>query len=134
MIVADASVVVDLLLGPPSEAGGEELARRLARREAVAAPHLLDAEVGQVLRRLVHGGSLGAEAAVERLADLADLPIERYPHRDLVLRAFDLRDNVTVYDGLYLALSEVLEAPLLTGDARLADVPGCRAEVVVAAV
>lgn len=60
---------------------------------------------------------------------MLELPIRRYPPSRLVARAFELRSNVTVYDGIYLALAEVLDAPLFTGDAALADVPGCGAIV-----
>ncbi len=67
-----------------------------------------------------------ATAAFE---DLADLPIRRFPHTELLPRAFELRANATVYDGIYLALAEALEAPLLSYDAALADVPGCDAAV-----
>lgn len=66
------------------------------------------------------------------LDDLAALPLRRYPHLGLASRAFELRDNVTVSDGLYLALAEVLGCPLLTGDARLQAVPGATAPVEVA--
>ena len=125
-MVADASVVVDLLLGAGSEAG-DTLARHLGAGEAVCAPHLLDAEVGQALRRFALRGDLAGPHAETLVRDLLDLPIRRYPHAGLVGRAFQLRDNVTIYDGLYLALAEALESPLLTGDEALRDVPGCRA-------
>lgn len=131
MIVIDASAVVDLLLGEPLGSIGAHLARLLEAEVplALAAPHLLDAEVGQVLRRYVRRGELDVGAAREGLANLAALPVTRYPHLGLVERAFDLRANVTVYDGLYLALAEALQAPLLTADAGLVGVPGCAASV-----
>ncbi|CAN5470120.1 MAG: type II toxin-antitoxin system VapC family toxin [Acidimicrobiia bacterium] len=128
MIVVDASVVVDLLLGPGSDAG-DTLAEHLVQREVVCSPHLVDAEVGQTLRRFVLRGELSGSRAVSMVEDLVNVPIRRFPHTGLLGRAFELRSNVTVYDGLYLALAEALESPLLTGDAALADVPGCRAAV-----
>lgn len=130
MIVADASVVVDLLLGGGSEAG-DSLTRRLADREVVCAPHLVDAEVGQVLRRFCLRKELARDLAAELVTDMAGLPIRRYPHTYLLARAFALRSSVTVYDGIYLALAEALDVALLTGDAGLEKVPGCRAVVQV---
>lgn len=130
MIVADASTVVDLLLGGGSEAG-DSLARRLAAREVVCAPHLVDAEVGQVLRRFYLKGELAKDLAVELVTDMTQLPIRRYPHAHLLARAFELRSKVTVYDGIYLALAEALDVELLTGDAGLEKVAGCRAVVQV---
>ena len=128
MIVADASVVVEMLLGAGGPAG-DSLAARFSRREAVCAPHLLDAEVGQVLRRFVLRDEMSVARAEAALDDLADLPIRRFPHTELLPGAFALRSNVTVYDGIYLALAEALVVPLLSCDAALADVPGCTAAV-----
>ena len=132
MIVADASVVIDMLLGSGSEAG-DQLAARFQHGETICAPHLVDAEVAQVLRRYVLQGSLSDRAAADRILDLVDLPIRRFPNTILVARAMELLRNVTVYDGVYLALAEILDAPLLTGDKELATVPGCRATVKVVA-
>ena len=128
MIVADASVVVELLLNRDAPAG-VEMGMRIERDEAVCAPHLLDAEVGQALRRLAHQGQMTAPRASASLNNLVRLPIQRYAHGWLLPRAFELRDNVTVYDGLYLALAEALDVPLLSCDSALANVPGCTASV-----
>lgn len=132
MIVADASVVLDLLLGGGSEAG-DTLAGHLAADQAVAAPHLVDAEVAQGLRRYALRGEVSDAVATALLVELIDAPIQRYPHLGLLARAFELRRNTTVYDGLYLALAETLNIPFLTGDAALRQVPGCRAVVQVVA-
>jgi predicted nucleic acid-binding protein len=128
LIVLDASVVVDLLLDLPPHARtiGE---RVLAEAPGLAAPHLLDAEVGQVLRRLVRAGSVDVATALLVLADLADLPIDRFAHGPLLPRAFELRKDATVYDALYLTLDEALDVPLLTRDAALARATGTRARV-----
>lgn len=128
MIIVDASVVIDLVIGAGSEAG-DALAGRLMAREVVCAPHLVDAEVGQVLRRFSLRGDLSDDRAKLLVRELSEVPIRRYPHTGLLARAFEFRSNVTVYDGLYLALAEALERPLLTGDAALRDVPGCEAVV-----
>ena len=128
MIVADASVLVEMLLVADGPAGAA-LARRFSRRETVCAPHLLDAEVGQVLRRFALRGEISAHRARASLDDLSVLPIRRFPHARLLTRAFELRSNVTIYDGIYLALAEALGAQLLSCDAALAEVPGCAATV-----
>jgi predicted nucleic acid-binding protein len=128
VIVADASVVLDMLLGPGSPAG-DRLADHFAAQDVVCAPHLMDAEVAQALRRLTARGTVTVEEAWSMIRLLADLPIERYSHRGLLPRVFDLRDNVSVCDGLYLALAEMVDRPLLTGDAALVGVPGCTAQV-----
>ncbi|MEX2322445.1 MAG: type II toxin-antitoxin system VapC family toxin [Acidimicrobiia bacterium] len=132
MIVVDASVVLDFLLGPHSPAG-DRLSDHLEGGDVVCAPHLVDTEVGQGLRRLAMRREIDLTEASDMLGLLATLPLERYPHRRLVPRAFELRDNVSVYDGVYLALAELLDIPLLTGDAALSDVPGCGANVDVVA-
>ena len=128
MIVADASVVVDMFLGAGS-AAGESLARRFADRETVCAPHVLDAEVGQTLRGLALRGEMSVARASASLDDLVKLPIQRFPHTVLISRAFAFRSNVTVYDGIYLALAEALDVPLVSCDTALRNVPGCMATV-----
>ncbi|CAN5619322.1 type II toxin-antitoxin system ribonuclease VapC1 [soil metagenome] len=128
MTVVDASAVIELLLGQPVAA---RLAQQLIADPTIelAAPHLLDAEVGQVLRRFERSGELGESAARGAVNDLAALPILRYPHGPLLDRAYDLRHNVTIYDALYLALAETLDEPCVTEDAAMFNVPGCRATV-----
>ena len=129
MIVVDASAVLELLLRTDKVPRLEE--RLLARGESLHAPHLLDLEVAQVLRRHAAAGDLSPERGREALADLVDLPVHRYPHDVLLPRIWELRKNVTAYDAAYLALAEVLIAPLVTCDARLASAPGHTAAVVV---
>ena len=130
MIVADASLVVELLLNR-GETAGVALRRRIDSGEEVCAPHLLDAEVGQAVRRMLLRRQATVSRASASLDLLVNLPIRRYAHGWLLPRAFALRDNATVYDALYLALAEALDVPLLTCDARLRDVPGCSATVEV---
>jgi len=93
------------------------------------APHLLDVEVAHVVRRYAATGELDAERGREVLADLADFPLHRYPHDFLLPRIWELRNNLTAYDAVYIALAEALGAPLLTRDRRLAAAPGHRVEV-----
>ena len=120
MIVVDASVVGHWLLAsrrskvPASLVDGAEL----------AAPHLIDAEVGHTIRRHLLTGLISLERATIALEDFMTLPIERYAHTTLLPRAFALRHNATIHDALYLALAEALGARLLTRDAALTAVPG----------
>ena len=128
MIVVDASAAIELLLGT---AAGAAVAERLFDPvESLHAPELLDLEVAQVLRRYERAKLLDATRAEAALQDLADLPLERYSHRLLLPRAWELRANLTIYDACYIALAELLEAPLLTGDATLASAHhGARVEL-----
>jgi predicted nucleic acid-binding protein len=121
--VVDASVVIDLLLGV--RRGSVRLHDALLERRVVLAPDLLDVEAAQVLRRYVRARELSGQQATEFVTDLVALPIQRVPMRLLVGRAFALRDNVTAYDGVYLALAEACAVPLWTADRRLAGIPGC---------
>jgi predicted nucleic acid-binding protein len=117
VIVLDASAVLEVLL--QTEAAGPVTDRIFARDETLHAPHLVDVEVAQVLRRYSLGGEIDEERGREALADLADLPLERYPHGALLPRVWELRRNFTAYDAAYLALAEALDAPLVTCDGRL---------------
>jgi predicted nucleic acid-binding protein len=74
---------------------------------------------------------MGPRRGREALGDLERLGIERYPHSPLMSRVWALRDNVTAYDAVYLALAEALRAPLVTFDSTLAAAPGHRADVEV---
>lgn len=127
MIVLDASVVVELLMGTPR---GREVAARIARpRETWHAPHLLDIEVAQVLRRYRLAGTLSAQRAAEAIDDLVDLDVTRHSHDVLLRRVWSLAGNLTAYDAAYVALAEALDAPLLTADRRLASAPGNAATI-----
>jgi len=122
LIVLDASALLEILLRTP-------LAERLMDRaldasERMHAPHLLDVEVTQVLRRLVQCEEIAAARAEQALEDLAKLLIERHEHQSLVSRVWQLRDSISAYDGVYVALAEALGAPLLTCDAKLAGTHG----------
>ena len=129
MIVVDASAILELLLR--TEVGLRVEKRLLSPRESLHAPHLLDVEVAQVVRRLAATNKLPEERGGEALLDLADLPLARYAHDPLLPRIWELRHNVTAYDAAYLALAEALRAPLVTCDARLASAPGHSADVQV---
>lgn len=128
MLVVDASVVLEVILGT---ATGRSVASRIAD-ERLAAPELLDLEVVSALRRHVAAGLLSAERAGQAVDDLAVAPLRRYRHRALNERVWALRETVSPYDALYVALAEALEVPLLTCDARLARAHGHAARIVLA--
>ena len=121
MLVADASVLVVALADDGPD--GDQARARL-RGERLALPELADLEVASVLRRQTKAGALDARRAGLALDDLAALPARRAPHRPLLPRCWELRDNLTIYDAAYVALAEAIHATLLTGDRRLATVPG----------
>lgn len=125
--MVDASAVLEVLLGFARSA---RIADRLfAPGESLHAPHVLDLEVAQVLRRFVLSRELAAGRGEEALEDLQDLPLTRYAHQPLMPRIWALRQNLTAYDAAYIALAEALDAPLVTRDAKLASAPGHAARV-----
>jgi predicted nucleic acid-binding protein len=129
VIVLDASAALELLLVTDK---GRSIAERIAPRdESLHAPHLIDLEVAQVLRRYVARRQIAEQRAREALDDFRDLDLSRYPHDVLLDRIWELRDNVSAYDAAYLSLAEILDAPLLTTDARLARVADTRAVIEV---
>ena len=122
MIVLDASAILELLL---CTSRGVEIARRVADPELVLhTPHLADLEVAQALRRYVREGELEPEDAGAALSLLHDLDLERHAHEPLLDRVWALRNNLTAYDAVYVALAEALETRLWSCDARLAGAPG----------
>ena len=74
---------------------------------------------------------MSPDRAAEAIADLADFDLHRHAHVDLLTRAWKLRENVTAYDAMYVALAEALDAPLVTCDTPLAKAPGHRAHIEV---
>jgi predicted nucleic acid-binding protein len=122
VIVLDASAVVELLLGTKQ---GRSIGVRIADPElGLHAPHLVDVEVAQTLRRYVREGELDADDAASALQDLRSLDLERHSHEPFLERIWRLRENMTAYDAAYVALAEALETTLLTCDGRLARAPG----------
>lgn len=128
MLVVDASVLVVALADDDTQG---ILVRGRLRGEVLAAPEIVDLEVGSVLRRLVKGGNVLPKRATLALDDLGVMPLDRVSHRMLMVRCWELRDNLTMYDAAYVALAELLDATLLTGDRRLSRATGPRCPVEV---
>jgi len=127
VIVVDASALLEALLRTPAAKAVE--ARLFDPRRTLHAPHLIDIEIAQVIRRYASNGEIDSERGRAALADLTDLPMHRYPHDFLLPRVWDLRNNLTAYDAVYVALAEALDAPLVTRDQRIAAAVGHRAKV-----
>ncbi len=118
MIVVDASTLLEVLLRTPAAKSIE--GRLFAPDQTLHAPHLLDVEVAQVVRRYAANGDISADRGRAALTDLAEFPLTRYAHALLLARIWDMRNNLTAYDAAYVALAEALDALLLTRDKRLA--------------
>jgi len=122
VIVVDASVIIEVLLQTTSSPVIER--RFFSPGETLHAPHLIDVEIAQVLRRYSSSGELASTRGREALDDLRGFHINRYPHDIFLPRIWELRQNMTAYDAAYIALAEILSAPLLTMDKHLASAPG----------
>jgi predicted nucleic acid-binding protein len=125
VIVVDSSVVVAALTEPgPSR-------RLLAEPEAVHAPHLIDSEVANSIRRHMLGGRIPADAGLILVDRYRRMAVTRHASVGLLDRVWELRDSLTAYDATYVALAEAIDCPLVTGDARLSRAPGLRCTVTV---
>lgn len=129
MLVVDASCIAEVVIGGPD---AEPVRERLSAEPDQVAPHLLDAEVLGLIRRVHLRGELDGTAAHQAVEDLGAWPAARVDHRPLLERAWELRESLTSADALYVALAEAVDAPLLTLDRRLARArgPRCAIEVV----
>lgn len=127
VLVVDASIVVDLIgrfRPQPIEA------LLWAEDSVLAAPELLDVEVLQALRRLEQDGAIPS-SRTDVVELLRALRIRRYRHHGLRDGIWSLRRNLTAYDAAYVALARLLDARLVTRDAKLARAPGLEVGVVV---
>jgi predicted nucleic acid-binding protein len=127
MIVVDASLLVDLLLGAAD--AGILIERLRGVEEPLHAPEVVDLEFLQTARRHERNGKVPASRAEGALRDLAAFPLRRHSHRRYLDRIWELRGNLTAYDAAYVALAEGLGATLLTRDAKLAASPGHGARI-----
>jgi predicted nucleic acid-binding protein len=129
MLIVDATCLYEVVADTHQ---AEAIRARLAADHDHAAPHVVDVEVMNVIRRHAMAGRLDATAANQAIDDLRDWPGERFGHRALLTRAWELRHNVRGWDAIYVALAEVLDATVLTLDGRLstASGPTCPIEVV----
>lgn len=129
MIVVDASALIEYVLGSAKGLLVERLLE--AEEDRVHAPALIDVEAAQALRRLVRLGSLTSGRAKASVEIVQEMPLSRHVERPLLLRIWELRDNLTAFDAAYVALAEALQCPLLTFDERIASAPGHTASVQV---
>lgn len=126
VVVVDASAVVAGLVdsGPDGR-----WAERVLASGSLAAPHLLPAEVANVVRRAALTGKISADAASLAHADLQALRVDLFPYEPFAGRIWELRGHVTCYDAWYVALAEYLDCPLATVDGRLARAPGVKCAI-----
>ena len=125
MIVVDASVLTDFLLGRPEAVTAMEREMVDREHEPLHAPELVEPETLNALRGLVRGGAITDRRASEAVDDLASVRLLRYPHAPLRQGVWELRGNLSAYDATYLALVEALDdSVLLTGDSGLATAAG----------
>jgi predicted nucleic acid-binding protein len=127
VIVVDASALVEALLQTPAAAAVRE--HLFGTEQTLHAPHLIDPEVTQVLRRYAAIGQIDPARGPMALEYLVGFPLDRYPHDVLLPRVWELRHNLTAHDAVYVALAEALDATLLTCDRGLAAASGHRARV-----
>lgn len=126
IVVVDASALVALLLDHGSM--GEWVADQL-RSQVIAAPHLVSFETSNIIRRHLAAKLVTLDAARTANRFLRDLNIELWPYQPVAERAWELRSNLTTYDAAYVALAELLSAPVITLDKRLAAVKRLRCAV-----
>ncbi len=128
MLIVDASCLYEVVTGT---ARAEVVRVRMAAEPDLAAPHVIDVEVLNTIRREHLRGELDATAARQAVEDLRDWAGERFSHRGLLTRAWELRSNMRGWDAMYVALAEAMDATLITIDARLSRVRGlaCRVEL-----
>jgi predicted nucleic acid-binding protein len=132
--VVDASVVFSVLVRGEHADWAEEHLSAAGGGRSLWVPHLIDVEVGHALRRTVAARKLREDRAAAALRKLSELPLRRIVHVGLLDRAWGLRHNLTFYDGIYVALAEALDVPLITLDRRLARAVGDASRVPVLTV
>lgn len=122
-LVVDASVIVAALVDSGVDG---DWAVDILDGHALAAPHHMPIEAANILRRASLAGDITPDTAALAHGDLLALRVELFPYAPLAERCWQLRENVTTYDAVYVALAEQLDAPLATLDQRLAAATGPR--------
>jgi len=125
--VLDASAIVALLAdaGPAGDWVAASVSGAL-----LAAPELALFETANILRRQMVYGALDRTQATLAHQDLVDLSLELWPYAPLAERAWELRGNLTIYDGSYVALAELLDTAVITLDAKFVNAPGPRCPII----
>lgn len=123
--VVDSSAVVAALVDRGPEG---RWAEDLVGSHELVAPHLMVVEVANTLRRLAQAGTLAAAEAGMAHNDLLRLRVQLFDYAPFADRVWSLRNNVTAYDALSVAIAERLDVPLATLDRSLtaAQGPTCR--------
>jgi predicted nucleic acid-binding protein len=127
LIVLDSSAAVDLFAWRQH---GSWVRTQIERDGDAHVPHLFDLEVVAAIRRLVTRGTVQPREAALAVDELSLMRLARYPHLSFISRIWELKNNVSPYDAVYVALAEALEAPLVTTDLRLARSPGLPVDVI----
>jgi predicted nucleic acid-binding protein len=125
-VAVDASALVALLLD--GGADGRWATEAVSGADLVA-PALVEFEAANIIRRHELAGLVGADQAAQAHMDLLDLVIELWPYELVAARAWQLRDNLPIYDAGYVAVAELTDAPLVTLDRRIRGAPGLRCDV-----
>jgi predicted nucleic acid-binding protein len=124
--VVDSSAWVSAVLG--SDDRGERVIDRLEVFDEWWAPEAFDLEVLYALRANLIRGSMSMLDLMNQANQLISVPIERMPTTSVNMRIASLASSVSTYDAAFVAVAELLDAPLLTTDTRLTRTPGPRCE------
>lgn len=119
-VVIDASVAVKWFLPEPHAAAARTL---LTGRRTLLAPDLIWAEVGNVLWKRLQRAELTRDAAERILRDFRRFPLRTSTAKTLLEPAwtFAAQRQISVYDGLYLALAVSRRCTLVTADRAFVD-------------
>ena len=127
-LVVDASLVVAALVDTGRDGTWAE---RILSSDDLAAPHLMPAEVANILRRAALAGEISDDAASLAHGDLTSLRVALFPFELFAGRVWELRRNLTSYDAWYVAIAETLGTRLATLDRKLSSAAGPRCGFVV---
>jgi len=127
-VVVDASAMVAVLLDSGED--GQWAAAQVSGA-SISAPALMQFEVANIIRRCESAGLISSDAAAQAHADCQHRAMDLWPYELLAARVWQLRHNLTTYDASYVALAELLSAPLVTLDHRISKAPGLHCEVLV---